>query len=304
MVLEERSCFGGTNARLTREGRSPVRWSVALTGMLCLIFWADTGQADTVYFNDANRNSAGTLQIGGVTITSTTSGLSNGSGQPYTVQGTGLGLNSGIGQSGEVDEQAFFPAGDAEATSLSGGGGLGFQVNGWINSITIMPVLRSLDSGGAKLPIPDNVNMEFSLFESGSLMSANNLWPTFTYNSATTPITFNSQSSPGSSTWYITPQLNSDPSNWYSSCRAGNESQDQTLQWGFTVLSLDFTPAPVPEPAAVTVMAIGLIGLVRLQRRMSNARPGLNTAELKLQIISKHHNSANRMKSGETLNII
>jgi len=222
---------------------------------LKLIIGSTAAQATTVYFNDADRGPAGTLQIDGVTIIPTASGLPLGTGQPTTVQGVGLGLDGEVGPAGVIDEQAYFPSNASEFSSLTGGGGLSFHVDGWINSITIQPVLESFSGSGNLLSVPDDVMMEFSLVEGGPL----NYWPVIPANPSA-PVTLSSSLSEEASTWYLTPQLNQDPSVWYSSCRTGYLSEDQTLQWGFSVVSLDYTP--VPEPATTTFLAMGLIGLL------------------------------------------
>jgi hypothetical protein len=242
--------------------------AAAVLGSLAFMMENSVAHATTVYFNDADRGPADTLQIGGVTISSTTSGLPSGSGQPDTVFGIGLGLSSGLGPAGWAIEQAHFPVNSSELDTLVGGGGLSFQVDGLINSITIKPFLQSYSGSDEALTLPNNVLMEFTLVEGGP---GNDL-PLISNNGGAA---VNLSAKSEASTWYLTPQLNWDPSSWYSSCRSDYLADEQTLQWGFSVVSLDYTPTP--EPGTTTFLALGLIGFFCFRRAAGSFQMPLRT---------------------------
>jgi hypothetical protein len=244
--------------------------ATTILGTLTLMLGSNVANAVTVYFNDADRGPSDVLQIGGITITDTGTGTGSPVGQPTTVQGVGLGFHDGVGLAGEVDEQAYWPAGESGADSVMGGEGLFFQVDGYINSITIMPVMRIFSSTGGLMPIPNGLYLEFTC----SPLLSGGPYPEFPANTST-PITLTVDDIAQGSlpVCYLTPQMDWSPDYWFSGYRQDSLSEEQTLQWGFTVVSLDYTPVPgpgaitfVPEPSTITFLAIGLTGLLFARR--------------------------------------
>jgi hypothetical protein len=220
--------------------------TTSIFGAFLLLSGGAVCKATTVYFNDADRGPAGTLQISGITITP------YGAGQPTTVLGVGLGLDEGIGPMSEANQQAHWSAGMSAYDSFATGGGLSFQVDGWINSITLAPVLRIYSGTGDLMPIPDGLNLEFHVnFPFGE-------WPIIPVDS-NAPVTLTDLFGMQPSTCLVTPQSSWGADAWFSSYRQDHLSEEQTIQWGFTVISVDYTP--VPEPGAFWILAIGLIGL-------------------------------------------
>jgi hypothetical protein len=234
-----------------------------ILGALTVMVGNTVANAVTVYFNDADRLPASMLQIDGVTITD--SGTAGQAGQPTTVQGVGLGFDDGVGFAGEVDMQAHWSAGEMTSDSVLGGDGLYFNVNGYINSITIMPVMRILSSTGSLMTIPDGLSLEFSC----STLLSGGPNPEFSANTSSPMTLAVDNIAVGSlSACYLTPQMDWSPDYWFANYRNANLSQEQTLQWGFTVLSLDYTPVPtsVPEASPTTYLMAGLIGLLFVRR--------------------------------------
>jgi hypothetical protein len=235
----------------------------AILGMLALMLGSTAANAVTVYFNDADRGPSDVLQIGGITITDLGTGTP---GQPNTVLGVGLGLDMGIGPVGEDYQQAHWSADQQSYDSFIGGDGLLLSVDGWINSVTILPVLKIYSGSGDLMPIPSDLNLEFStsfLFGGSPIVPA----------SGSAPVTLSALFESTPSTFYLTPQMNSDPSSWFSSYRQDHFAEEQTLQWGFTVLSVDYTP--VPEPGVIAFLASGLVGLLCARRARRSYPPAI-----------------------------
>lgn len=229
----------------------------AVFGALSLILGNIAASAETVYFNDADRGPNNMLQIDGVTVTHTGTGILPAVGQPVTVLGVGLGLDEMIGSAGQDNQQAHWSAGASGYDSISGGDGLSFQVDGTINSITFMPVFRIFSGSGALMPIPDDLNLEFT----SSYFLSGGGFPTMPANGNTPVTLYATEGLPGSvfSTCYLNPQSNYSPDSWFGAYRSKNLAEEQTLQWGFSVLSLDYTPAtPTPEPATIILLTMGI----------------------------------------------
>ena len=244
--------------KFCQETRSRVI-KTANFGTLIFILGTTAANAETVYFNDMDRGPANVLQIGGVTVTHTGTGSS--SGQPTTVQGVGLGFDNGIGLPGEVDGQAHWPAGQNNADSFLGGDGLDFQVDGDIVSITIMPEMRIFSASGDLMPIPDNMELEFT----SSRLLQGGPYPEFSANTSM-PITLSVSGGAILASCYLTPQMDWSPDYWFSDYRQSNLAEEQTLQWGFTVISLDYNP--VPEPGVANILMLGLFAFLFAGRRI------------------------------------
>lgn len=239
--------------------------SSAMFCVLALMLGRNAASAETVYFNDADRGPSNVLQIDGITVTHTGTGYPPAIGQPTTVLGVGLGLNETVGPMGEANEQAHWPAGSSSYDVAAGGDGLSFCVNGAINSITFMPFLRIFSGTGELMPVPDGLNLEFmsSPFLTGSgfpIVPANTTIPVTLWALEGAP-------GAGGSTCYLTPQPNWSPDIWFGTYRSEHLAEEQTLQWGFSVISLDYTPAGIPEPSSAILLLAGLIGLFGICQR-------------------------------------
>jgi hypothetical protein len=237
----------------------------AIFGVFSLILGSGVASAKTVYFNDADRGPSDVLQIDGITVTHTDTGILPTVGQPMTDLGVGLGFDDGIGLVGEVDQQARWSVGESGFDSLTGGDGLSFHVDGTINSITIMPVFRIFSGSGELMPIPDGLDLEFT----SSPFLTGGGFPTMPANTSTPVTLYAPEGLSGSvfSTFYLTPQSNYSPDFWFGAYRSDNLAEEQTLQWGFTVLSLDYTPAtPAPEPTTTVLLVFGLPVLLGVKK--------------------------------------
>jgi hypothetical protein len=239
--------------------------SSAMLCALALMLGCNMVSAETVFFNDADREPSNVLQMDGVTVTHTGTGYQPAIGQPTTVLGVGLGLDETIGPMGEANEQVHWPAGSPFYDVAAGGDGLSFCVNGAINSITIMPVLRIFSGTGELMPVPDDLNLEFM----SSQYLTGGGFPILPANT-TIPVTLwalEGMPGSGSSTCYVTPQPNWSPDIWFENYRSDHLTEEQTLQWGFSVISLDYTPAGIPEPNSVALFLAGLLGVFGMCRR-------------------------------------
>ena len=230
------------------------------------------GQTVTVNFDDATLGPSDTLQIGGVTATTDISPGEQG-GPLATVAGLGLGLDNGVGTIGgigEIERQLTFPANPPSTYYVSSDTGSGpfiqFSVDGTINSITIVPNFSIMQADGSILP---NAQCPMELNLSGILNADQEINPPIS-----SPVTFN-QFLTGISTVYLYDQQNFSP---FSPVNAispvfFNEfydpSQEQIVQFGFTVQSLNYTPTPTPEPTTLALACVGFATLLMFRRQYS-----------------------------------
>jgi hypothetical protein len=232
----------------------------AIFGALTFILGGTVSSAVTVYFNDANLGPADTLQIGGVTVTG---------GQLATVSGLGLGKDNGIGPAGEFDQQMYFPAGQVGPETDMNSGVLQLNVEGVINSVTIVPYF-SIFSGSGVL-ISDTLAFGITAWWGGTPSGFPQV--NIAQSSIGQPITlYPSYSNPPPATTLVQFQIASDFgefNDYFLGYRMQHQSEEQTYQFGITVVSLDYTPVSnpgtvtfVPEPSAITFLGVGLIGLL------------------------------------------
>jgi len=212
----------------------------------------------TVYFNDASRESTTTLQVDGVTITGS---------QLVTVPGLGLGLNNGIGPAGEFDREMHFPAGQIPPDNDLQPGVLQLSVNGILNSVTIVPHFRIFDAAGNLtgdiltfgiidyFPGETFGDIPEDVINASSIEQPLSLYPT-------PPIT---PGSPNTVQFQIASDFG-EFNDFFVGYRTDHQSQEQTFQFGFSVLSLDYTP--IPEPGMISLLALGFAGFFWVNRRM------------------------------------
>jgi hypothetical protein len=233
--------------------------TATMLGTLALMLGSPVADAVTVYFNDADRGPADTLQIDGVTVTG---------GQLATVAGLGLGKDNGIGTDGEFDEQMHFSSGQVGPDTDTKPGLLQLNVDGVINSITIVPNFSILSGSGTLMP--DTLPFGIVSYWGGTPSGFPQV--NIAQSSIGQPVILYPTSYPPSANTYVQFQIASDFgefNDWFLNYREQNESEEQTFQFGITLLSLDYTPDPgsttisfVPEPSSITFLVIGLIVLL------------------------------------------
>ena len=238
---------------------------LARTGS-CLLLFAlvpTLAVAATIDFSKLSITPAGTIALDGVTITA-----SNG-GQVTVVEGEGLGV-AGVGKAGGIDRimtwtdiQTF---GNAEATQVDPS--IAIAVNGTITSLTVLPYMYILE-GGSPITWP--------VFEMSYYPIAAGAAPMTTYNimrpfQARTFVWTDEQPSLLQS---LGLGANQPPESRFGAyLRTYNVPA--TVQFGFSVLALEYTPASMlelesvataaPEPSLVTLCALGM-ALLRQRRR-------------------------------------
>ncbi len=231
----------------------------------------------TVFFNDANRGPSGSLDIGGVTASTSATVWTNGVGfSPLTTQ-TGTASGSGLGAVGLGPDNSFnllfhYSAGDSSYDWMaSEGGSLTLDnPNYMITSITLAPsvtaTLGSLSPVSVQLPFTATVLPAYGGGPGTHEISSS--------GPATYTVSFyNGPDSPSfiTSTLSLTSLLNgmSDgfPAAQY---RQQNLSDDMTLDYGFTVVSLDYTMIPEPGTVSLLVLCLGSLFLARRKPASKN----------------------------------
>jgi hypothetical protein len=221
-----------------------------------LILYAPVVSGVTVNFGDATLGPSDSLQFGGVTVT--------GSGQVATAAGYGLG-STALGPADEVNNEIqYLPTqGAYRSPSSVQWEGVSFSVNGYFNSITILPVFRAYTDAGVLLPdqfnfwiLFDNWNGTFSQSQYIDLSSGN-------------PITFLNDVSLGKfSSFSIAVFLDHPDLGTSTLPYSGTDlTEGVNVEEGFTVQSLDYTPTTAtPEPTTLALVGLGL-GVFLMFRR-------------------------------------
>jgi len=221
--------------------------SIAL--FLVLVLSSPSASAETVYFNNADYGPGANLQIGDVTLSMGAWASMAGA---ATVSGQGLGLDGGMGQIYEFNEQITQINGDHVNygyNDFQEPGVLSLTAPGIIDSIALLPFARVYSSSGDLLPDQP----QFDIYCSLNFASDH---PHVTPGTATT-LYWNG---PGQVYAVDIGIGHNSPLEYWLNLDAGN-----TAELGFTILSLDYTP--VPEPGAVCLFAAGSFALFYVNRK-------------------------------------
>ena len=210
-------------------------------GMMLVGFLLSTElQAITITFGGADRQPSDPLQIGGdITVSS------YGGGVPATELGKGLG-SALVGPIGSVDRIMHFAAGSLVPDSDTMEG-LHLDVDGTINSFTIVPYFSILGGGGS-------VTLPFEILYYGYEPGGPNF--ELVDPSGSNPLTFGFSPNYPYRISHLDIAPAADMEQPFSSYRR-DHLLEETYQFGFTITSLDYTPNVVPDSG----VSIGLFGL-------------------------------------------
>jgi hypothetical protein len=235
--------------------------ATAIIGALMFMFGSTVSNAETVYFNDANRGPSATLQIGPVTVSASPFG---GVGdQSATVLGAGLGISAGIGPIYEVN-RAFYmtnvpgqpPGGPSSVETISLSLASPDMV---VNSITLVPSVSAWGPGG-NVPIPTNFTF---VIRSGLGVGpyAQDRWIDASSSSVTLYAAQNNLYPHTGLTLRAEPDDHFNDWSFREECQRvmlDNGLNEINVLVGVSILSLDYSV--VPEPSAAMLLGMGLLG--------------------------------------------
>jgi hypothetical protein len=231
--------------------------------MIAVLSLATLGraQAAEIFFDDANRGPAGEMIVGGVQITafSGTYGMSSPT-DASTVGGVGLGADA-LGPLGWVSRQDHYPAGQ-QASDSQLSEGLFLTVDGRITSFTVRPECSAVETG-------QPLNLPFEIRYSGDPGQNFCVLDPSSYSAVTIDLSGYTVNPLHNLFIDITGDFGEAP--YFDAYRHANLAPDITIQYGFTLVSLEFTPAPEPTAGAVLGLGLAGIGLARCRRGAGRA---------------------------------
>ena len=234
--------------------------------------WPGRAEATVISFDSVTRAASDVLIIDGVTIApNATLGSGEGAGvggQVATVQGIGLGT-TGLLSPGFIDR--FDSYGDCSSTGLCHGNdsSVSLSVDGRINSVTLQ-FYHTLD-GPPKNPEDNCCSFEWAWLARNGVSPSG---PSFEVQNDTDP----TLATLDFSTWNDRPfsvdigvLANFGQFLHQVTYLQNHGFPDATFTFGLSIVSLDYTPDPVPEASTVALLGAGLLHLVR-RRRTARAR--------------------------------
>ncbi|MFO1478378.1 MAG: PEP-CTERM sorting domain-containing protein [Verrucomicrobiota bacterium] len=210
---------------------------------------APAAGAVTVDFSDVFRGPADSLFVDGVWATS-----GSVPGRPATVAGVGLGSDL-VGAPGWIDCQLHYSPGCQFPDRQNGDGeSLRLAVEGILNSVTVSIDAPSTAGVGLGLPFAISLatggplgSIFYQLINPGDSLVTISLPPW----QQTSWIELGNAYEPGEFVFF-------------DSYRHADPAPDQTIQFGFSVVSLDYVP--VPEPALPGLLLLGAAGFLSRRR--------------------------------------
>ena len=237
---------------------------IAVSALLgwCCFSWTVSASAVTVQFDDATRAPADSLLVDGVTVSSGAT-----AGMPATVQGMGLGSDL-VGLAGAVDCQLHYGAGNPFPDRQNGNSeSLRLSVDGTINSITVAFDPPTLSGMGTPLDLSFAVGLSYPGLFGSTLYHV--------VSPGDPSMTLTLPAGDGNPSW-VEFGNSYEPGEFvfFDSYRHNHLSEDQTIQFGFSIVSLDYTPVPEPGLPGIASLGLLLMGAVRLGswRAKSGAR--------------------------------
>jgi len=241
--------------------RRPARLRrVVLLVLVGLLATPTIGQADSIDFTALTRGAASLIQIGGLTI-------SGEDGARVAIEnGVGLGMADGVGRAGSFDEVWHYLA-----NTGAGEGELSLTVDGYINALTIQPYLV-IDGPTPTDGVPLYFQVAFGpvaydlVFPSRRFFNVNTPFETRTFNSSDFAGGAASNSIFGLR--HIGVEFDFSKGDVFAPYLRSQNFPDVSFSYGFSIVSMDYTPRHVPEPSSVLLVTIGLVGIGLLRRRV------------------------------------
>jgi hypothetical protein len=221
---------------------------------------ATSASAALVDFTTLNRLPQGTLVIDGVTVSGDDGAL------VATEFGRGLGL-AGVGSSASIDRSLSWTSGSSvgDVSAQSRDGELTLSVDGMINSLTILPYMLIEGPEAATFP---QFEMSYRPLVTGEISTRTQ---TTLQPFAPLIFTFRPDRSPSV---IADVGLFSDFGQYpfFLDYRTAFGNPESTIMFGFSIISLDYTPAfqssPLATPEPTTLLLLGpCVFLARRWRR-------------------------------------
>jgi hypothetical protein len=181
--------------------------------------------------------------------------------QPTTVAGVGLG-GSSVAPGYSVDARFHYSPGglftDSPVTGRTER--LLFTVDGSITAFTVVPYRPFVVGSGDQVMAPFSLEWEGPGILGHDLrqLTLTNLDPvTIEIHQQVSGVPFNS--------FALYNNVDSLQEGSFFTYRMDHVDEEQTIQWGFTILSLDYTP--VPEPGSAALFVVGGLAFWRARRK-------------------------------------
>jgi hypothetical protein len=246
------------------HGRRPLLLRYIFTSIFLSVFVSSIAHADVVDFTQVSIGAQSSFSYQGVTVTG------NNATQVSTVAGVGLGI-SGVGSDGSID-WIYNRFSDSDGNYISGGtmetGTLNLSVDGRINSITLVPYL-SIEGPtpleGVQLRFTSRFTPVVSQCGSWEARRAMGSAAAQTFNMSIFECGREGAMVTGLNTIGINhPEMGNDLRYYEMS----QEFPDYTARFGFSIVSLDYTPTQVPEPGTLQLLGLGVVGVALIRRRL------------------------------------